>query len=282
MKIAILADIHANWRALQAVADHIEQWQPDHVIVAGDVVNRGPRPRECLQFIQSKERASGWRCVIGNHEEYVISHARPGAARSGPRFEINHTSFWTYQQLDCDVTHLSDWPFQRSLWLEDGEVRFVHASMRGTRDGVHVETSDEDLRQKIAPSPRVLVVGHTHKPLVRPIDQTLVVNVGSVGLPFDGDPRAGYAQLTWRAGAWHADIMRLAYDREQADRDFDESGFSEQVGPMARLIRDELRRARSNLFEWSAQYEAAVLAGAVSIDASARRYLQANGAESAG
>ena len=48
MKIAVLADIHGNLPALEAVAAHVEAWQPDRVIVAGDLVNRGPRPLECL------------------------------------------------------------------------------------------------------------------------------------------------------------------------------------------------------------------------------------------
>ena len=51
----------------------------------------------------------------------------------------------------------------------------------------------------------------------------LVVNAGAVGLPFDGDTRASYAQLTWQCGAWHADVIRLDYDRRQAGRDFYET-----------------------------------------------------------
>lgn len=273
MKIAMLADIHSNYPALQAVADHLERWQPDHVIVGGDVVNRGPRPRECLDFVVNKVQSRGWQCIIGNHEEYVISHSQPDAIRDGPRFEINRTSWWTYQQLDGDVATIAAWPFQLSLHFDDHELRCVHASMRGTRDGVHPETTDADLRQKIVPAPRVFVVGHTHKPLVRQIDQTLVVNAGSVGLPFDGDVRAGYAQLTLDADQWQADIIRVDYDRAQADRDFEITGFLDQVGPLAYLIRDELHQSRSNLFEWAVQYESAVLSGAMTLAESTRRYL---------
>ncbi|HEX7974983.1 MAG TPA: metallophosphoesterase, partial [Anaerolineales bacterium] len=72
MKLAVLADIHANYVALQAVAAHIQAWQPDAVIVAGDVINRGPRPAECLHFVLEKEKTEGWRLVRGNHEDYVI------------------------------------------------------------------------------------------------------------------------------------------------------------------------------------------------------------------
>ena len=72
MKLAVLADVHSNWPALQAVAADIERWQADRVVVAGDVINRGPRPVECLDFVLSS--ANGWRLVLGNHEEYVLSH----------------------------------------------------------------------------------------------------------------------------------------------------------------------------------------------------------------
>ena len=50
MKLAVIADVHANWPALQAVAADIERWQADRVVVAGDVINRGPRPVECAGF----------------------------------------------------------------------------------------------------------------------------------------------------------------------------------------------------------------------------------------
>ena len=51
MKIAIIADPHANYFALQATIDHVESWKPDAVVVVGDLVNRGPRPSECLHLV---------------------------------------------------------------------------------------------------------------------------------------------------------------------------------------------------------------------------------------
>ena len=132
---------------------------------------------------------------------------------------------------------------------------------------------DDVLRQQIAPAPQLFIVGHTHQPLVRTIDDTLVVNVGAVGLPFDLDPRACYAQLMWHADRWTAEIVRVEYDRAQADRDYDETGFSVEAGPIARLIRDELAQARSNLFEWTHAYEAAVVAGQMTMAESVTRFL---------
>ena len=274
MKLAVLADIHSNWRALQAVADDIGRWQPDRVVVAGDVINRGPRPVECLNFVLQQQRECGWLLVLGNHEEYVIHHDHPREPIAGPWIQIWGSSRWTYEKLNGDVAALEAMPFQQSWRMPDGsETRVVHASMRSTRDGIFAETPESTLRKQIAPPPGLFVVGHTHKPLVRAIDESLVVNVGAVGLPFDLDPRACYAQLTWGAGRWTAEIIRVEYDRAQADRDFDETGFIEEAGPIALLIRDELAKAHSNLFEWTHTYESAVVAGQIDLAESVERFL---------
>ncbi len=276
MKLAVLADIHSNWPALQAVAAHIDQWQPDRVVVAGDVVNRGPRPVACLDFVLEMQRERGWLLVLGNHEEYVIHHAHPREPIVGPWIQIWGSSRWTYEKLRCDVSALEAMPLQQAWRMPNAaEVRVVHASMRSTRDGIFLRTPDDVLRQQIAPAPQLFIVGHTHQPVVRTIDDTLVVNVGAVGLPFDLDPRASYAQLTWRAGHWAAEIIRVKYDRAQADRDFDETGFMAEAGPIALLIRDELAQARSNLFEWTRDYEAAVVAGHMTMAESVQRFLAA-------
>ncbi len=167
MKLAILSDVHANFTALEAVVDDIDRWRPDLVIVGGDVINRGPRPRECLDLVLDRVRTQGWQCVLGNHEEYVLTHAAPGAPRSGLQFELHRNSFWTYQRVQSDLATLAAWPFQHNLLYANSAVRVVHASMLGTRAGIYRETTDDELRQKIAPPPDVLIVGHTHKPLIR-------------------------------------------------------------------------------------------------------------------
>ena len=129
---------------------------------------------------------------------------------------------------------------QISLRAPDGgEARVVHASMRHNRDNILPDTPDEILREQIAPAPPLICVGHTHRPLIRMIDATLVVNAGSAGLPFDGDVRASYAQLTWQAG-WQATIARVNYDRDQTKRDYEETGFMRDSGPIAALIYDEI------------------------------------------
>jgi putative phosphoesterase len=276
MKLAVLSDIHSNFSALEAVAKHIDDWQADQVVVAGDLVNRGPRPLECLRFVQARQQSHGWRVILGNHEEYVIKHADPSQPHSGPQFDLRGISYWTYQQFDGDMTALECMPRTISISAPDGsEVRLTHASMRGTRDGIFTSTPDDELRAQIsAPLPPLFCVGHTHIPLVRHLNGTLVVNAGAVGLPFDGDPRASYAQLTWRNGRWHARIARVNYDRRQAERDFEDSGFLDQGGPLARLVLNELHIAGSQLYQWAVRYEAPVLAGKLTLLESVQQFLK--------
>jgi len=277
MKIAVIADPHANYTALQAAVEHIERWRPDTVLVAGDVVNRGPRPKECLGLIQAKVSQQGWRWVRGNHEDYVIEQSRPDAPRSGPASEVHRASYWTYEQLGKDVSALSSMPFQQSFPGPDGrEVRLVHASMLGIREGIYPETSDTELRGKIAPAGQqlaVLCAGHTHRPLVSHLDGVLVVNAGSAGLPFDGDRRLAYAQLTWHSGTWQAEIVRLDYDLAQAERDFHETNYLEGGGPLVKLVLIELVTSRSMLYSWSSEFQSRALSGEISMEESVNRFL---------
>jgi len=275
MKIAVLADVHANLVAFQTVVAHIKQWQPDQVVVAGDTVNRGPRPRECLHLLQDKMATAGWLVVRGNHEEYVIHQAHPDRPQSGPEYDFFQATHWTHRQLGAEVAALEAMPFQVSLMGPDGsEVRVVHASMFGTRDGIFTHTSDDEIRRKITPAPQVFCVGHTHRPLIRQIDETLVVNVGSAGLSFDSDHRVAYGQLTWQHGRWQAEIIRLIYDYEVAERDFYETTYLAEGGPLVELVLDELRCADSRLAAWASVYEAQVLAGQISMAESVRRFLK--------
>lgn len=272
-KLAVLSDIHGNFAALQAVADHIDHWEPDTVVVAGDIVNRGPRSRDCLRFVLARAAEMGWRIIYGNHEEYVLGVVRDPGVRPGLDGAVRENVGWTARQLGDDLTTIDGLPNQISLQAPyGGEVRVVHASMRHNRDNILPDTPDDILREQIAPAPPLICVGHTHRPLIRTIDATLVVNAGSAGLPFDGDVRASYAQLTWRAG-WQATIARVDYDRDQTKRDYDATGFMRDSGPIAALIYDEFLTAHPRLSRWIARYKDAVLAGELTAADSVRDYL---------
>jgi len=261
------------------------------VIIAGDIVNRGPRPLECFQFVREKQQNYGWKLIRGNHEEYVLNNINLRTQYTCAEVEVHRASIWTGKQLGGEVETLKALSIQESLSGPDGrEVRFVHGSMKGLRDGIYPETSDEELREKIElpdkqkdnyPPPSVFCVGHTHRPLIRTLDGTTVVNAGSVGLPFDGDTRLAYAQLTWQEDNWKTEIVRLEYDRELAERDFYTSGFFEGGGPLVKLVQIELRTAHSQLYNWAAKYQKSILASKISMEASVNEYISSSFGDSA-
>ncbi len=276
MKIAVLSDIHANYRALEAVADQVERWQPDQVLVAGDIVNRGPRSACCWQFVQEKQQLAGWQVIRGNHENYVISRAEIAEPETDPLYAMLQPIYFAYRQLDGRIPSLAALPEQIDLALAGaGKFRLVHASMLGDRIGIYPETSAAEMERLIAPAPAVLAVGHTHRALTRRLKQSLVVNVGSVGLPFDGDQRASYAQITWDGERWQAEIARVAYDLEAAEKDYDLFGFRQGGGPLVELILLELKTALSQLYLWVEKYNQAVQRGEISVEAATRQFLEA-------
>lgn len=274
MKIAVLADLHANYPALETAVDHIQRWQPDIVLVAGDLINRGPKPVECLRLIQKMQTERGWKVIRGNHEEYVLWHSLPDSPREGPLFELFRYSYWTYEKLDKNMSTLEAMPDEFSANLPAaGEFRCVHASMKSNRRGIYPEMADETIEKLITPPPTLLAVGHTHRPLIRKIGQTLVVNAGAAGLPFDADHRLAYAQITFSQGHWRAEIIRLKYDLAQAKQDFYDTGFLDQAGPLSKIIQLELEISLSQLFQWTHIYMAAVLDEKISIEQAVDDYL---------
>lgn len=275
MKIAVLSDIHGNLPALRAVTEDIASWAPDTVVVNGDIVNRGPRSKACLHFVFDKAENENWHVLRGNHEDYLLECARPDFPLTGPAFEIRRFAHWTYQQLNGEVKVLAGLPDRYTLLAPDGsEFRVIHASMHSNRAGIYSEMADALLRARIAPAPAVFVTAHTHQPLIRRLDDTLVVNVGSVGAPFDLDWRPSYGRFTWEErNGWQAEIARVAYDRAQVERDYVASGFLEEAGPLAQLMLVELRKSRGLIFRWASKYEQAVREGRMSIEESVRRIL---------
>lgn len=281
MKIAVLADIHANFQALQVTIDHVEKWKPDYVIVAGDTINRGPKPQNCLNLVLYKNKNDNWRLIRGNHEDYVIKQGSINSPREGPIADVHRASIWTYEQIERNLKPLEMMAFMQDLYDNKGKlIRIVHASMLGNRIGVYPETRDKDLRKLILGSndfnisiPNIFCAGHTHRPLIRKIDQILVVNAGSVGLPFDGDQRASYAQIEINNSNRLSRIIRLKYDIDKAIKDFKQSDYLDGGGPLVKLVLLELMTSKSHLYSWAKEYQALALQGRIGMKDSVDRYL---------
>lgn len=274
MKIAILADVHGNLQALRAVADHVDRWRPDAVLVAGDIVNRGPRSPECWDLVEERRARDAWIVIRGNHEEYVMQRGSPDAPHPPAAYDVFAAVDWCRRSLGARAADLPAMPTEASLPTPAGEVFMTHGTLLGSRDGIYPHTTDEELRTKVRTDSAVFAVGHTHRPLIRACGGCLVVNAGAIGMPFDGDPRAAYARLELTASAkWRAGIVRLDYDRAAAERDFAGSGFLDGCGPIGRMILNEFRTARGRLAAWTRDFQDRILARELTVAQGARTFL---------
>jgi len=243
LRLAVLADIHGNLPALNAVIDDLRrEWgEIEGIVVAGDFTG-GPRPRETA----ARLRELGCWMIRGNNEDYVLSYAD----RTAP--EIWWTSLqwassrWSYRQLDeAAIDLVRSLPRQRVIDLpRAASVRVVHGSTERVDESILPDRNADRLAELLSQTEEAVVVcGHTHIPWMRSIAGVLALNPGSVGLPCDGDCRAHYAVLTWKgegltwkSGLWQAEHRVAPYDPECLRAAYDDSGFLEEGGGFARAL----------------------------------------------
>lgn len=220
----------------------------------GDLVNRGPDSLGCLRLFLSLQHERSWIPLRGNHEDFVLHCGRAPATTELDR-ELRRFADWTAAQLGVEIREFDSWADHLCLQGPGRSwVHCTHGTMLGNRDGISASLPDEALAERLPQDTPLFVTAHTHKPLERIYRGTRILNVGSVGSPFDGDPRASYGRIEYRNGSWRTRIVRFSYDRERTDREFRDSGFLDQGGPLARVIYQEWRRAQLLMPHWQRAY----------------------------
>jgi len=232
MRVAIISDIHGNVRALEGVLADLRARGPfDETVNGGDLVFGGPRPREVMDLL----RAQGYPTIVGNTDQWVT-----GAAEAPE--PVRPVTEWARRRLgNDDLAYLRRLPMSHRIEPPHGPTLVVvHATPASTTDSVNPDAPPEALTRMLEQAEtRALVYGHIHRPYVREVPAGLVVNVGSVGLPFDGVPRPSWAILTLADGRWHAEIVRVTYDIEAVAADLLASDH-----PLAETFAHRVRAAR--------------------------------------
>ena len=245
-RIAVISDIHGNVPALEAVMADLERVAPDEVLVGGDLVGRGPEGAEVVRRIA----ATGWATIRGNHEEYLLEFRRGQVPAQWLHAAEWSAARWMAGELGAEeAAWIDGLPFSLASRLAPG-LRLVHGTPRSTREGIGPWLSDELLAGHLAEvEESLLVCAHTHRPLEREVPGGLVVNVGSVGLPFNRDRRAQYALFEPRAasgaagGGWRVELRQVEYDLARTFEVYERTGFLAEGGVTARLLRMELEHA---------------------------------------
>ncbi|MFJ1754905.1 metallophosphoesterase family protein [Kitasatospora sp. NPDC088134] len=180
-RVAVLSDVHGVLPALEAVLAEPEVAAADRIVLTGDVA-AGPQPVQVLDRLLGLGGRVVW--VGGNADRELVEHRRGGFGPSPDPIVP-----WAAEQLRPDQLDLLA-RLPRSVTLPvrgAGTVLFCHATPRDDEEVVLVDSRPERWREvfaELAPEVRTVVCGHTHMPFVRLADGRLVVNPGSVGMPY--------------------------------------------------------------------------------------------------
>jgi predicted phosphodiesterase len=223
-RLAVLSDVHGNLLALEAVlADVQAQGTPDALWVLGDLAAFCPWPSETLERLRSLPNAA---FLQGNTDRYLVTGRRPAFAVSTPdewaampdRLAERDANFhWTVERLSyADYEFLRDLPTRVEMDVPDyGRVVAVHANAKDDETALLPDASDERVYAYFSDlDARLVLYGHTHRPVDRTFGDFRLINDGSVGLPLDGDPRPAYALLDFGDGQCQLTLRRVSYDRE--------------------------------------------------------------------
>lgn len=253
-RLAILSDIHGNLTALEAVLHDLAALEVDQIVVAGDVVNWGPRNVEVMERVVS----AGWPVIRGNNELYLLDQDTERAPAQWNRYSITR---WTRRQLGARwLNVIATWPDALSLRFRDAPaLRVVHGSPRSHFEGMYPGAADSDLAEMLhGVAETTLVAGHTHLPLDRQVGQWHILNPGSVGIPLDGTGQATYLIADGDWSGWRAELRRVDWDHQAVLHDFERLGFAEQCGATGALVMHEIRTARLHVLPflnwWQAHF----------------------------
>ncbi len=216
-RIAVLSDVHGNLLALEAVRAEIRREMPDAVLVAGDLVLNGPDPNGAVDALRLLE--SEGALIVSGNTDIAVGDFDYGAAypqyQDGIPDAIREAAEWAHDELgDEQLDWLRRLPSERRMRADgDTLVLVVHASPGSQTRGFAPSLEADVIYERAAGTDaRVICVGHTHLPEVRDLGWKVIVNAGSAGYVFDGDPTASWAMVTVADGVVDAQIRRTAFD----------------------------------------------------------------------
>ena len=182
MKIGILADIHSNLPALEAVLNKLNSC--DRIICAGDMVGYYDRPNEVCECIRALNAVT----IRGNHDGYVTGLLEPK-----PENRDIYRTDWTRDTLTSEnFEWLKSLPPEHEIRYTDTRMLIRHANPWDEKHYIYPDSTK--LLDKINLSKNeIMVLGHTHHPMIKRVVGGIILNPGSVGQPRDRDPRASYA-----------------------------------------------------------------------------------------
>lgn len=204
MRLLLISDIHANMEALRAVLENVKY---DRIFCMGDLVDYGPNPLECIDWIRSNNVPT----VRGNHDNAVALHVDCGCGYTYKHLS-EATREYTWASIgENDEGFLRRLPLKLDLEVDGIKLMFTHGSPGSFFEYINPDTPAEKLEEYTAGvNADYLIVGHTHKPAILKTSKTIILNPGSVGQPRDRDWRTSC--MVFNTNDRTQEVIRLEYD----------------------------------------------------------------------
>ena len=215
-RLAILSDVHGNAVALDAVRKAVRASRPDAIMVAGDHAMNGPDPAAAIDGLRELQ-ADGALIVQGNTDVAVADFDYAAAfpwLTDGVPDQIRTAAEWAHEAVGpARLEWLRGLPSERRLTVEDTLILVCHASPGSQTQGFD-RTLDASVTVERASrtDARIIACGHTHLPEARDLGWKVIVNDGSAGYVFDGDPTASWAMVDIAGDEITTEIKRTPFD----------------------------------------------------------------------
>jgi len=219
LKVLLLADIHSNIIALNAIMEKVKEetnGKPDYIITLGDYVGYNCYPNEIIEYAKKNFDVM----ILGNHDLAVALGNADGFNRDAKK-----AALWNNQQLSLENrTYLSFLEQQQHFFIFDSWSIFcLHGHPVDPINGyLRPDLPESRYKQFVSmiPTSRFLFCGHTHLPFLKEVDETTIINPGSVGQPRDRDPRASACLLYVSEDKNYLDykFIRAEYDVTEVAR----------------------------------------------------------------
>lgn len=240
MRVAVISDVHGNYKALEAFLDYIESRSVDAIIGLGDYVTDSPYPERTLSMIYEMQKKYPCHLIRGNREEYLLDNRRQdqGWHVCSP----NGALYYTYRHVsDADLDWMESMPSETVLQLGDcPALTLCHGAPGVIRGNFEF---DRPLKERSMErlQTRYLLGGHSHHQEVDRLHGKTYLNPGSLGMPIDEQGRhTQFAMMEGNSLGWRIEPVTMDYDVEGFLRDFEESGIEEYGLYLTKAVKKTL------------------------------------------
>jgi putative phosphoesterase len=220
--VVVISDIHGNLAALEAVWKDISHRMPDHILFLGDAAAFGPEPEGVLALLRDEIQPAV--ALRGNTDRYLLEGVWKKDKSPLDATTVKSLA-WTAERLGDDgLAYLDSLSGEQTYSVADVGLFLCHGAPGDDEQGINGDTLD-DLKEKLGKvKGDLLLCGHTHLPYRARRTGREVINVGSVGYPFDGDQRACYLSFWVGDGRLQElNFCRVSYNRGRTIKQLAES-----------------------------------------------------------